>query len=106
MRYILLFLLTISLVCCRTTKTTYNYSQDVANLIDMTCTEYQKDSILSIENITNDFSQWKKLGYLDYETGTPIEKYLFLKRNDSIMNTIIIVPLRDGNYNFIKRVWK
>lgn len=73
------------------------------NQISGDFTKYQVDSILNLENITNDFSKWENASIIDYETQDSIYQYIFIKElnKTEIIYTIINV---DSIYKLNKRV--
>ena len=63
----------------------------------------QFDSICFADSLPSDLELWLTVPIQDYETKKAINKYMYIKKNDSI-DVIYLMLLEDDKYNFTKRI--
>lgn len=102
-----IFLASFALICCKTGKIatdTDTISGYMMNQYSKLFTTVQFDSICHADNISNNLSNWNKFTYIDYETGTPYCRYLYVKEYSDTREILYILMPIEGKYQITKRI--
>lgn len=85
-----------------------NGSGDGSNLImvgfQRVMTVEQIDSLCRADTLAYDLESWIHADFVDYETGSAIRKYSYIKELTDSTELIYIITYKDGTYNVLKRV--
>lgn len=98
------------LISCHPTKNLVSDNQDIQygmsmyNAYEKEFTKIQFDSICKADRISNNLNKWHTLYIVDYENGSPIIEYMYIKYQKNIEYIYRLIKKSDNRYKITKRV--